>query len=392
MYEVAPTLIESATQPRQCSFSELGPPHTVDYFVSHWSGGEFAKLILALEAFADTVPEEDPAFWICTFANNQWSLELGDDLSGCPFELALAKAKAVVMVLDDGAVALTRIWCLYEVLRAHVLEREFHIVTHNGVLTAITDESAAKNATSELKEDVMTLLRVLLILDAETAGCSVKADKVKILWAVHLAVGIPQLSIVLQALLAETALRLMEAVGAFSMYTRVDALEQQADSIAWSDRSALHCAAQESAAAVDWVLTDSCDDLEARDSKGATPLVLAARFNHADTLERLVEAGADVESRDNSKRTPIIWASWNGHTSTVEKLASVGADVNAADENGKTGFMLAALGDHTATVEALAQLGVDVNAATKNGFTGLIYAAVVVILPQWRRSHSWVPT
>ena len=35
MYEVAPTLIESATRPRQCSFSELGPPHTVDYFVSH---------------------------------------------------------------------------------------------------------------------------------------------------------------------------------------------------------------------------------------------------------------------------------------------------------------------------------------------------------------------
>ena len=48
--------------------------------------------------------------------NNQWSLELGDDLSGCPFELALAKAKAVVMVLDDGAVALTRIWCLVSAL------------------------------------------------------------------------------------------------------------------------------------------------------------------------------------------------------------------------------------------------------------------------------------
>ena len=48
--------------------------------------------------------------------NNQWSLELGDDLSGSPFELALAKAKGVVMVLDDGAVALTRIWCLVSAL------------------------------------------------------------------------------------------------------------------------------------------------------------------------------------------------------------------------------------------------------------------------------------
>merc|ERR1740117_1062818 len=242
MYEVAPTLIESATRPRQCSFSELGPPHTVDYFVSHWWGEEFAKFIRALEHFAKTIDESDPAFWICSFANNQWSLELGDDLSGSPFELALAKAKAIVMVLDDGAVALTRIWCLYEVLRAHVLEREFHIATHNGVLTAITDESAAENATSELQEDVMTLLQVLLTLDAETAGCSVEADKVKILRAVHLAVGIPQLSIVLQALLAKTAQKVMYAVGAYSMYVRVRALTAQADSIAWSDRSALHCA------------------------------------------------------------------------------------------------------------------------------------------------------
>ena len=48
--------------------------------------------------------------------NNQWSLELGDDLSGSPFELALAKAKAIVMVLDGGAVALTRIWCLVSAL------------------------------------------------------------------------------------------------------------------------------------------------------------------------------------------------------------------------------------------------------------------------------------
>ena len=260
-------------------------------------------------------------------------------------------------------------------LRAHVLGRNFHIVTHNGVLTAITDESAAENATAELKEDVMTLLRVLLTLDAETAGCSVEADKVKILRAVHLAVGIPQLSIVLQALLSETAVKVMRAVGAFYMSSRLRAVGLQAHSIAWSDRSALHCAAQESAAAVDRVLTDSLGDLEARDSTGATPLVLAARFNHTDTLERLVEAGANVESRDENKRTPIIWASWNGHTATVEKLASMGADVNAATEDGRTGLMLAAMAGHTATVEALAQLGADVNAARQSGSTGLILAA-----------------
>ena len=37
MYEVVPELIKPATQLRQCSFSELGPAHAVDYFVSHVS-------------------------------------------------------------------------------------------------------------------------------------------------------------------------------------------------------------------------------------------------------------------------------------------------------------------------------------------------------------------
>ena len=44
--------------------------------------------------------------------NNQWDIQLGDDLSQSPFELAVAACKGVVMILDGGAVALTRIWCL----------------------------------------------------------------------------------------------------------------------------------------------------------------------------------------------------------------------------------------------------------------------------------------
>jgi hypothetical protein len=36
-YDVVPHIIMVATEERQCSYSELGPPHTIDYFVSHVS-------------------------------------------------------------------------------------------------------------------------------------------------------------------------------------------------------------------------------------------------------------------------------------------------------------------------------------------------------------------
>jgi len=231
--------------------------------------------------------------------NNQWSLELGDDLSQSPFELAVAACKGVVMILDGGAVALTRIWCLvshlltvlallrlscccrvqYEVLRAHSLQLKFHIATHNGVLTAVDTEEDAYKAGPALKADLMTLMRKLLVLDVETAQCSVEADRVKILGAVQVAVGIPQLTIVIQALLADAGHKMMVYTGTgLDLLARVASLKGQAACVAWSGRTALHVAAQESAAAVEHCLRDSQADLEARDSTGATPLLLAARW------------------------------------------------------------------------------------------------------------------
>ena len=80
---------------------------------SYW-GEEFLKFLAALEHFAATIPEADPVFWICSFANNQHSVDLGSDLADSPFEHALASpsCKGVVMVLDSEASTLTRVWCL----------------------------------------------------------------------------------------------------------------------------------------------------------------------------------------------------------------------------------------------------------------------------------------
>ena len=50
-----------------------------------------------------------------------------------------------------------------------------------------------------------------------------------------------------------------------------------------------------------------------RDSrtKGETPLHRAAAFGSADTIQRLLDAGANVDARDVHGESPLAWASWH---------------------------------------------------------------------------------
>jgi ankyrin repeat protein len=49
-------------------------------------------------------------------------------------------------------------------------------------------------------------------------------------------------------------------------------------------------------------------DPDVRDSRGRTPLMIAAYFGYPDIARILLEKGADVNARDNKGRTPLRWA------------------------------------------------------------------------------------
>jgi len=52
--------------------------------------------------------------WICTFANNQFEVQLGKSLHKSPFHEALKYCKQVALFLDPTASALKRSWCNFE--------------------------------------------------------------------------------------------------------------------------------------------------------------------------------------------------------------------------------------------------------------------------------------
>ena len=86
---------------------------------------------------------------------------------------------------------------------------------------------------------------------------------------------------------------------------------------------------------------------------GKTALMRAAEAGDADSVQRLIDAGANVNATDMSGRTALMWAALGGHVGAVRLLLYAGADAHASHKNGVTAFMLAQARGHTNVVNIL---------------------------------------
>lgn len=101
-------------------------------------------------------------------------------------------------------------------------------------------------------------------------------------------------------------------------------------------------------------------DMNIRDSRGFTPLVLAAYYGSRDGVAALVKAGADVNLPDERQgNTALMSVAFKGHDDIAELLIEAGADVNARNKAGQTALMTAALFDRTKQVNMLLAAGAD---------------------------------
>ena len=57
-----------------------------------------------------------------------------------------------------------------------------------------------------------------------------------------------------------------------------------------------------------------------------SPIFVAARENHLEILNELIDNGADVDAKRDDGMTPLMIAAWNGHVSIVKALVKAGAD------------------------------------------------------------------
>ena len=125
------------------------------------------------------------------------------------------------------------------------------------------------------------------------------------------------------------------------------------------------------------VLLASGADCAARNTDGATALMLAAHAGRLDVVRALIDAGADVNATDERGWGPLAKAVYNpdldrGFADVVEALIRAGAAIEAPITYGIRPLMLAAGYGETAVVETLLRAGADVLARNDGGLTALM--------------------
>jgi ankyrin repeat protein len=116
------------------------------------------------------------------------------------------------------------------------------------------------------------------------------------------------------------------------------------------------CAAAQGDSAYVRVLVEMGVDSNTTDPWGRTPVWIAARGGHTETVHTLLDLATDpvraVNARDELGQTPVWVAARGGHTETVRTLVEYGADINEPDIEGQTPIMSAVLRGDTATARA----------------------------------------
>ncbi|XP_024892258.1 protein TANC2 isoform X1 [Temnothorax curvispinosus] len=111
--------------------------------------------------------------------------------------------------------------------------------------------------------------------------------------------------------------------------------------------------------------------LEQRDLAGRTALMLAASEGHINLLELFLDKGSILETKDKEGLTALSWACVRGRVTAVQMLLDRGSDVNTNDNSGRTPLDLAAFQGNPKLVQLLLEKGAAVEHVDLHGMRPL---------------------
>jgi ankyrin repeat domain-containing protein 17 len=120
-------------------------------------------------------------------------------------------------------------------------------------------------------------------------------------------------------------------------------------------------------------------ELEHRDKKGCTPLILAADGGHEKIVELLLNHGADMEAQsERTKDTALSLACTKGRYEVVDLLIKRKANLEHRNVSDYTPLSLAASGGFVNIINHLLRHGAEINSRTgsKLGISPLMLAAM----------------
>lgn len=109
------------------------------------------------------------------------------------------------------------------------------------------------------------------------------------------------------------------------------------------------------------------DNVDVRDERGFTPLIIAAYNNQPGAVAALLDAGADPNLADSSGNTALMGASFKGHAGVACVLVTRGSSLDAQHGNGGTALMFG----RNNVVELLLEYGASADVTDVRGLTAL---------------------
>ncbi|MGR4869942.1 ankyrin repeat domain-containing protein [Variovorax sp. LARHSF232] len=123
--------------------------------------------------------------------------------------------------------------------------------------------------------------------------------------------------------------------------------------------------------AVDVLIASPKVDVEMRNSKDESPLMMAALKGQLDLVTKLIARDADI---NKPGWTPLHYAATNGHVAVMKVLLEKHAFIDAQSPNGTTPLMMAAMYGTSEAVKLLIDEGADQAMKNQQGMTALDFA------------------
>jgi uncharacterized protein len=118
-------------------------------------------------------------------------------------------------------------------------------------------------------------------------------------------------------------------------------------------------------------------DIEARDARRRTALLLAVTEDHVDVARLLVELGADPDAVDDQQDTPWLVTGVTGSVRMLETLLPARPDLTLRNRYGGVSVIPASERGHVDYVRRVVQTDIDVNHVNDLGWTALLEAVIL---------------
>ncbi len=118
-------------------------------------------------------------------------------------------------------------------------------------------------------------------------------------------------------------------------------------------------------------------DLEARDDRERTPLLLAVTENHLSVARLLIYLGADPDALDDRHDTPWLVTGVTGSVAMAEVLLPAKPDLRIRNRFGGVSIIPASERGHVDYVRRVVKTDIDVNHVNDLGWTALLEAVIL---------------